>query len=179
MKLILVRHPAPDVPKGTIYGHLDVPVRPDLMAATVVTWQDVLIDVSHSISVWTSPLSRCRQAAELWCAQTNRAEPKVDARLMEVNFGDWEGRTWDALPPAEVQTWMDNWLTAAPPGGESLLEVLRRVSAWWQARQAEGHDVMLIGHATPIRLLVHFVQKHPLERLFDIQISYGEMIKIG
>jgi alpha-ribazole phosphatase len=44
----------------------------------------------------------------------------ADPRLMELDFGAWEGQRWDALTPAERDPWaVDPW-RRAPPGGEAF-----------------------------------------------------------
>ena len=62
MKLILVRHPAPDVAKGICYGSSDVAVTPHNTAASCAHLLDSL---PANIPLYTSPLSRCAILAQM------------------------------------------------------------------------------------------------------------------
>ena len=52
--------------------------------------------------------------------------PKIDDRLAEMNFGDWEGRPWDSIPRLEIDAWAADVAGYAPPGGESPRDLQRR-----------------------------------------------------
>ena len=69
---------------------------------------------------------------ELRCTQTAAAlgwRPTVIPELAELDAGDWVGRDLGdlfATEPDAVQRWMTDPV-AKPPGGESLLDLVRRV----------------------------------------------------
>ena len=67
--------------------------------------------------IWTSPMLRCRQTAELLFPGQ---AVHVAADLRECSFGAFEGRTYQELKddPAYC-AWLDSGGTAPPPGGES------------------------------------------------------------
>lgn len=68
--------------------------------------------------VWCSPLRRAQESAQLlWPDQT----PIVLPGLRELDFGQWEGKTWEQVGnPAVYDPWIAEDSSAAFPGGETL-----------------------------------------------------------
>jgi broad specificity phosphatase PhoE len=97
----------------------------------------------------TSPLRRARDTAAAL------GDAVVDDRWAEVDYGDLDGR-----PVADVwRPLWDRWRADpefAPPGGESLAAVGRRVRRACEEvaeRAAEG-DVVVFSHVSPIKATV-------------------------
>jgi alpha-ribazole phosphatase len=141
LTLYLVRHPRPLIAPGVCYGQLDVEAE---NPAPIVT--RLRAELPPGLPVWSSPLQRCRTLAEAL-----HPAPRIDVRLMELNFGAWEGRPWDAVPRAELDAWAADLEGYAPPGGESPLDLQRRVLAWVGELAAGAH--VLVTHAGVIRVL--------------------------
>lgn len=76
--------------------------------------------------VVTSPLRRCH-AVGLWLARWGWPH-RVEARLLELDFGEWDGRAWTDVPQAEIDAWVADFADRAPGGGESVAALLQRVS---------------------------------------------------
>ena len=79
--------------------------------------------------VYSSPLSRCLRLAQGLQA-AGFAEPVVDARLREMDFGRWEGRGWSEVPRDQIDAWRDDIVRYVPPGGESLASLAERGNAF-------------------------------------------------
>jgi len=153
--------------------------------------------------ILTSPLSRCSQLAWdlsndpglAFAFQGRRAER--DDRLLEFNYGSWEGRRWDDIDTGKLNYWMENW-TAARAGdeladGESLQDMLFRVtSLCHELAQAMGGDradstaapaagctwdttALLVAHAGVIRCLHHLLRRVPVGEAFAMDIPYGSV----
>ena len=123
MEIYLVRHTSVDVPAGYAYGQTDVPLKASFPEEAARVKQAL---EGHTFDqVWSSPLSRCRRLA----AYCGYPEPMTDPRLMEVNFGEWEMKSWDEVSsdPRSV-AWFDDWLNEPTPGGESPFPI--NVSEW-------------------------------------------------
>ncbi len=90
-------------------------------------------------AVYSSPLARARDTAAS-VAQALGLEVTIDERMIDMSFGDWEGR-----PRAEVereqpglyQTWLAEPARFLAPGGESLPDVVARA---WPALQEIAAD---------------------------------------
>jgi alpha-ribazole phosphatase len=79
--------------------------------------------------VVTSPLARCR-ASGRWLARWGW-QHRVDAALVEVDFGRWDGGRWADVPRADFDAWCSDFATQRPgTDGESITVLLQRVAAF-------------------------------------------------
>jgi len=111
----VARHPPVTAP-GLCYGRADVELAGSVEHAADEL-QETLARVATSSVVWSSPSTRCPSVARVLASRW-QVDLRLDARLLEVDFGDWEGRTWSRIEgeePAAYASWMSNWRTAAPP----------------------------------------------------------------
>jgi broad specificity phosphatase PhoE len=104
-----------------------------------------------------SPLRRTRETAEIVAAALGLAV-EFDEDLVELDFGDLEGLTFDEArtkhPLAARRFGSD--VTVAAPGGESVMDVSTRVARARRRLLArhEGRSVLVVSHVTPIKLLL-------------------------
>lgn len=147
MQLILVRHPQPDIAPGLCYGKTDVAASSAAVAQVAARLREG--GLPGTLPVFASPLARCAMLVrELGGPFT------LDARLAEMDFGSWEMCAWDAIPRAEVDAWAADLLHYRPGGGESVLDVARRVAAFRDSLRQAGHPgAVLVCHAGTMRLL--------------------------
>lgn len=81
--------------------------------------------------VCCSPLLRARETVAVLFPH---AAPKVIANLREMNFGSFEGRSWQEMEnDADYQSWVNGGCTGRCPGGEDLAEFSARVTDAFQA----------------------------------------------
>ena len=61
------------------------------------------------------------------------------------------------LYPDDWQVWQNDAFNSRPTGGESVAELMARVTAevWKIAAENDGRTVLVATHATPIRVLLH------------------------
>jgi alpha-ribazole phosphatase len=119
MELHLIRHPRPDVAPGVCYGQTDVGLAE--AAADVAARLRPLLPRDYDLH--TSPLARAHLLAQ------ELGTPTADARLKEIHFGDWEGRSFDAIGAA-IDDWVADPLGFRAPGGESARQMASRVLHW-------------------------------------------------
>lgn len=103
--------------------------------------------------VWSSPLTRAVETAEL--AFPDR-ELRLDSRLRELNFGNFEGKTQMENELDEAwATWMLDPFELAPPGGESYSQLRERAGQWMRevATGAAGH-VVAVTHSGTIQMML-------------------------
>jgi broad specificity phosphatase PhoE len=105
--------------------------------------------------VQTSPLERTRQTAER-IAWACGVPLEIEEALMEIDFGDWTGRTFDDLAPEPLwRAWNADRDMARPPSGESMLEVQVRLRIWLEEIVRSGaHAVAAVSHADVIKAAV-------------------------
>jgi broad specificity phosphatase PhoE len=109
--------------------------------------------------VWRSPMLRAGQTADA-LGLTGVIEPA----LKECDYGRWSGRTLTEIRSQEsdgLETWIRD-PTSSPHGGETLLDLIRRVAAWIDGhRQDAGHTV-IVTHSGVIRsAIIHVIQASP------------------
>jgi broad specificity phosphatase PhoE len=104
--------------------------------------------------ILTSPLRRARQTAEAIGAACG-VPVAVDERLVEIDWGTWEGRPAGSLAVADVDRWRKDSAErceADPvaPEGESLESLSRRVESFCLDTLDEGL-VVAVSHVSPIK----------------------------
>jgi broad specificity phosphatase PhoE len=108
-------------------------------------------------AVYSSPLRRAADTARR-IADARGLAVEIEQRLREGAFGQWEGLTRAevaARDPELLARWeMD--AAVAPPGGESLAGVARRVLdlAEMLAGRHAGQSIVLVSHVAPIKALL-------------------------
>jgi broad specificity phosphatase PhoE len=104
--------------------------------------------------IHTSPLLRARETAAQISGATG-APVEVDERLIELDYGEWDGRPLTELPREVAADWRAD-PAFAPPGGESLVALRARVAPCAAAlleRAGEGVAVA-VSHVSPIKAMV-------------------------
>jgi alpha-ribazole phosphatase len=105
----------------------------------------------------SSPAERCRLPAEA-LARALRATVEYDPDLLELDFGDWDGRAWDDVPRTALDRWAADPMGFAPPGGESGAALIRRVSVVHAALGASPEPCLLLSHGGPLRVLLQMLR---------------------
>ena len=176
MRLYLVRHGAAVDVEGRCIGHCDVP----LSAAgaesigCVSEWLPERPD-----RIISSDLARAQASAHLLAQRWNRFVA-IDARLREMNFGEWEGIRWDELERRDstrLAAWMTDWVRVRAPGGESFEDVVARSGAWFDEAQSAwlGETVVVVAHAGSIRAMLCIWLGLPLEWAFRLQTGLASV----
>lgn len=154
-RLLLVRHTAPGIAPGVCYGRLDVPARPLERDAWLADW-DAGCHPGHPRAAYqrliSSPARRCRILAAA-LAQRLGLPLDIDPAWQELDFGAWEGQSWDAIGRSAVDAWAADPLNFAPGAGESARAMTQRVVAAYEAWRRQGQDTILVTHGGVIRLL--------------------------
>jgi alpha-ribazole phosphatase len=178
--LWLIRHPEPEAStRGQCYGSLDVELSDDgVRHAHRVA--DALAG-ERLDAIYSSPLQRCRQAAEILAAHHTGSGAllieTMDA-LKEMHFGEFEGRTYEEIAaryPDLYQQWMQNPTGVRFPGGESFSEMQVRVldaTNSLRGRHA-GHSIALVTHAGVIRIILADALRMDPGDIFRIGQRYG------
>lgn len=130
----------------------------------------------------SSTLSRCAAfAGEL--AQRHAIPLELDARLMEIGFGEWEGRTAAEVTAQDAMLlkrfWLDP-LNNVPPGAEKMTAFRDRVIPAWEdiLTRHHGKHVLIVGHAGVIRMVVRHVLDMPLERVFRLSVPNAGITRV-
>ncbi|MDD5180602.1 MAG: alpha-ribazole phosphatase [Gallionellaceae bacterium] len=172
--LYLIRHTTPNITPGICYGQFDTDVADSFAseAANALNW---LPPVELVIA---SPLLRAQRLAE-YLAQQQRCPSLSDARLMELHFGDWEGRAWNDIARGEIDAWAADTLNYASPNGESAQQMMRRVQdALLDVTRLPQRHIALVAHSGSIRALLAQLSAIPLAHTLNWQIDFGAVIGV-
>lgn len=131
-------------------------------------------------AIYSSPLKRCLETAEP-VARERGLTIQVLEGLMEVDMGDWDGRTFEELFREEgelVGKWMRNPSSVAIPGGEDFGTVRDRVMSAVReivSRHPGDQRVLVVSHGGPIRGILCEALGMELDGMFRIQIDLASI----
>jgi len=176
LELWFVRHgETPWNSEGRALGQSDPPLselgvrQSELLARRL---QGVAFD-----DVYASDLARARYTARL---ALPAAEVKLEPRLREIHFGDWEGKRWEALEGEDrtaLETWRKNPYYERAPGGESYEDLLGRVSLWLPELPASGR-VAVFAHGGTIRCALYAFTGLPKDAAWRFQVDTASITRI-
>jgi len=173
MLIHLIRHTAVAAP-GICYGYTDVPLADTFAAEAAVLKAKLLPVPPAGYPVFSSPAARCLALAAEFAADIT-----TDERLREMNFGTWENRPWTELSPAETEPWMADYVTLAPPQGETFRAMQERAAAFLTDLSTAPADAteprLVFSHGGTIRALVCACLEVPLRNAFQLRIDYASV----
>ena len=116
-------------------------------------------------ALYSSPLKRAIETAR-FISERIGLEPVVDDRLVELDYGQWEGKTLEEIrknDPKTLRAWEADPGRVAPPGGESGLEVQQRIVPFLDSLAAKHRkgQVAAVFHKTVCRLAICHVLGMP------------------
>lgn len=108
------------------------------------------------IDLWASPSGRTLQTMAIVCEHLRRDffDVVTDARLLEIDVGDWQGRRYADIV-AEVGPIMDpnrRLFSVPPPNGEWYPAIAARLQAWL-ATLDRTRTALVISHGITARVL--------------------------
>ena len=160
-------------PPGTCYGQTDVDVAETFAEEAAAV--RAALEGRRFDAVYSSPLRRCMKLA----AACGYAEPRVDDRLMELNFGSWEGMRWDEIRDPKLQDWCRHWLGTKAGGGECFLDQYRRIANFIDEAAERGEEnVLVFAHGGSIRAALVHADKDSFRHVFDKLVDYGSLTEI-
>lgn len=155
-RFLIVRHGESSYgAQGRFTGREDVPLT-DVGRGQAAAVAD-RIGASAPVVVLTSPLVRCLDTAKAIAGRVG-APLIEDDRLLDESLGAWTGLRVDEIEagwPAEFAIWRQD-PAAAPPDGESFVQVRDRVRALLTEllRVYRGHPVVLVTHGAVAKMIL-------------------------
>ena len=125
--------------------------------------------------IYVSPLIRARKTAEP-IEEALGLKAEVDDRLMEMNFGIFEKRSW--THNAEFRTARSNPLYHFPEG-ESFIDVIHRGYNIIEdvEKKRAGHNVLFVCHNTISRALSTYFNDYTIEELNNWKMDNCQLYK--
>lgn len=173
LRLILIRHGVTEWnATGRYQGQTDIPLNAEgRRQAAAVAQRLAQIPVD---AVYTSDLCRAAETARA-IAAPHGLEARQDPRLREMNFGVWQGLSYQQIAeqaPEALAAWNADRVHLAPPGGESLAKLAARTLdslAEIQAAYPEG-TVIVVSHGGTVRVILCGLLGHPLATYWQFEV---------
>jgi broad specificity phosphatase PhoE len=156
--IILVRHGQTEWNRVERFrGRADVPLNETGLAQAEATGRCIAAGWQPA-AVYSSPLSRAVKTAEV-IAKPFSLLVHVHAGLADIDYGQWQGLTPDAVKarwPDLYQAWYNTPQAARIPGGETLGELRARGMAAVNelAARHAGQAIVLVGHTVINRAIL-------------------------
>lgn len=126
--------------------------------------------------LFCSDLKRAEKTARVIGAGSG-LEPVVTPLLREINFGHWEGFTYDELEMKfgdAIRLWFDDPFKRAAPGGETLTDVYMRMEKFLVQlinETSDGERIAAVSHGGSIRALLFKILNPGKNNFWDIKID--------
>lgn len=172
------RHPKPLGVAGRCIGRTEVLIDPRKaknLAHRIRTWAR-----RHGAPrvVITSSLQRGVDVGR--CLAGWGWKHRIDTRLNEVDFGEWDGKRWEQIGAKAVDAWCLDFAHHAPGGGESVGALLLRCRQFIDEWSPSG--ALVVGHAgwiSAARWLQDAADDVPTAALWPRAVVYGEMVAVS
>lgn len=176
-RIDLIRHGQP-VGGRRYRGQLDDPL-------SAMGWEQMWRAVGTYCdwdAIVSSPLLRCREFAEA-LGDRHDIPTSTDARLKEVGFGAWEGRSRaevQATHPEDYARFYRDPVGWRPAGAEPLADFVARVADGFAdvLSRYQGRSVLVVGHAGVIRAVLAHGLQIPLSSLYRIQVANAGVTRL-
>ena len=171
MEIYLIRHTTPNIKKGICYGQTNLELNSE-------SFEEELYEIKKKLpsnidKFYSSPLIRCSKLAHRLAKKI-----RLDKRLMELDFGCWENKSWDELDNQELSNWMENFVNVKAGGAESYLDLHKRTLGFIDELDRKSKQkIVIVTHAGNIRSFLSFILGIPLENSFRIQLDYSCVIR--
>ncbi len=177
LTLYFVRHGETELGPGIIAGSTDVALSARGLSQTGALrelWLDAAPDM-----LMASPMLRAQQTAQELSKDWN-IEIRPDHRIVEMDFGDWEGRAWDDVcenDSPRFRRWSSDWVRERAPGGESLADVANRCASWLTeaGKRLDGKTVVVVAHSGSIRVLLCLALGLSLDFAMKFTVDYSRV----
>lgn len=149
---------------GRWQGHAPVPLSDVGLAQSAALGRYLAARGPRPDVIYSSDLKRAMQTAAA-IASALAMPVRPDARLREVDLGEWQGLTrdeaaaWDA---DRFAAYLDDWHTVPTPNGESRNDVKARVRAAFDdlTTQHAGQTIALVTHGGSLGMLIESLFGH-------------------
>lgn len=179
-EILFLRHAETDM-AGTFCGHSDphLNVRGQLQVAELVD----RLRTEKIRAVYTSDLHRAH-ATGIAIAEAFRVPCHMRAALREINFGNWEGLTWEEIERRDKDyscRWVAHYPNLPAQGGENFPDfearVLKEVNLLSIEAESIGGDIAVVTHAGVLRTVLRTLHGCSDEEAWKQTASYCCLIR--
>lgn len=174
MRIYLIRHGETELNKnGCYYGVTDAELTDHGREQAAMlgaffrehSWDRVVVSPLKR-TVDTALLATGMEEASLW----------KEERLMEQNFGIFEGKTYAQIcqeHSEEMDSWNQDFSHYRIPGGESFSDVRERVEEWVDELPHEKGQILVVAHKGTLGHMLAAMLGLPLEGYWNFVFEQG------
>ncbi|MCA1899194.1 MAG: alpha-ribazole phosphatase [Chloroflexi bacterium] len=183
MNLFLIRHGQTDWNlEQRFQGQSDVPLNAAGRKQAAALAERLAAETFDA--VYSSDLQRAAETANIICKSEWNSDLHPDPRLREVNFGDWEGLTYEEIKakhPEALAAWEADIFKYAPPNGETLEGLALRVQAALGELRAkhEGQRIMVVAHGGTLQTLICLALDLPPAMYWQFHLSTASLSELA
>jgi broad specificity phosphatase PhoE len=183
LRLLLVRHGQTAYnAEARFMGQLDVPLD-ETGRAQGQAVANRLAEERPAV-IYSSNLRRARETAvAIQAAIPSHPEVRIDDRLSEMHFGDWQGKKYaeiQAQDPETLAKWESDRLHGGPRNGETLAVYAVRIRAAYEdiCRGYPDQTVVVAGHGGSIQVLLVLALGLPLESYAKLYVANASLSEL-
>ena len=126
--------------------------------------------------LYCSDLSRAFHTARV-IGSSSGLKPEVTPLLREINFGRWEGMTYDEIEQQygnDIRNWLDDPFNRSAPDGETLDQVCARMKSFLEHLEQQGNEgqsFAAVSHGGSIRALLFNVLGMDTASFWDLKVA--------
>jgi alpha-ribazole phosphatase len=179
-EILFIRHAETDM-AGTFCGHSD----PELNARGRIQLSELIdrLRMENIGVVYTSDLRRAHTTG-MAIAEAFNVDCHVRPALREINFGQWEGITWEEIERRDdvyTRRWIAEYPRLPAPNGESFHDFERRVldEVKFLSLQAEaaGCRIAVVTHAGVLRTVLCALHGCSEDHAWEQTRSYCSVVR--
>lgn len=126
-------------------------------------------------AIYVSPLKRARDTAS-YIEKALNLTAQVDKRLIEINFGTFEGQYWKTEEFLHI--YKNPFIKF--PQGESLTDVAHRAySIVEELKQTASGNILFVCHGVFTTMLYTYFKSFSMEELFNLEISNCQLLEFS
>jgi alpha-ribazole phosphatase len=179
-EILFIRHAETDM-AGTFCGHSD----PEVNARGFVQLAELIsrLRTEEIGEVYSSDLRRAYTTG-MAIAEALGLDCHVRSALREIDFGQWEGLTWEAIEERDkvyARRWIAEYPRLAAPDGESFRDFERRVLDEVKflsiKAEAAGCGIAVVTHAGILRTVLRARNECSEEDAWEQTRSYCSIVR--
>ena len=158
-------------------GHEDVGLSEDGRAMARAMGQELAARGIRPDRVWSSDLRRAWETTELVFPGVRQ---DLDARLRELDFGDFGGRTYHEnleVHGDAFRGWLEDPDAHPPPGGERLSDLWSRAVSWASALPRD-RDAVAVLHVGSLKAVVSWALGQPFTEVIPHHLPLGAVVEL-
>ncbi|OGI18699.1 MAG: hypothetical protein A3B68_03395 [Candidatus Melainabacteria bacterium RIFCSPHIGHO2_02_FULL_34_12] len=131
----------------------------------------------------TSPLKRAKQTAQIIAKKLGVKKIITDKNLIEKSEGLWQKKDYWQIrneDPVNYKKWIKDPLRVRPPGGESALDLNKRVKKFQKSilKKYRSKNIIVVSHSGPIRLFLLNLLGASIDKFWHLKIKCGSITEV-